>query len=486
MIACPSDRSYLPYQVDGIRWLLEHPNALLADQMGLGKTVQVCGLINADPDIQYVLILCPASLKSNWARELSNWCMFLPPAHIVSGKAWDYSADVAIVNYDILHKHTGALRSRRWDLLVMDEAHYLKSFDAQRTKQVIGTRIMPPLAAKRKVALTGTPIVNRPVELYPILRYLDGQNWPDFDAFGMRYCGGVGRVLVQNFGGGRNYKLWKEFFGADSKPCADLADFDRFVAACRPAGMRTRRIGQYTGADNLEELNARLKSSIMLRRLKDEVLKDLPAKVRDVVELDAESRAIRSLLREERAIWQRIGIDPAQEYASTILSMAGDNSEAFEQLSTIRRETAVLKAPLVVEHLLDAIDSSGKVVCFMHHKESIAIVREAFPGCAVVVGETPSGGRQEQVDRFQQDPSCQLFLGSRAAAEGITLTAAAHVVLAEWFWEPGIISQMEDRCHRIGQKDSVLVQHLVLAGSLDAAMAKTVVRKQRLIAEAID
>jgi hypothetical protein len=159
----------------------------------------------------------------------------------------------------------------------------------------------------------------------------------------------------------------------------------------------------------------------------------------------------------------------------------------FAEMSKVRHATAVAKLPQVIEYLHTALDDSeDKIVVMAHHHDVVNAIAREFGDLAVVLtGET--NDRQTPVDRFQNDPGCRLFIGSiRAAGVGITLTAASHVVFAELDWTPGNISQAEDRCHRIGQRESVLVQHLVLDGSLDARMAKVVVDKQEVIDQALD
>jgi superfamily II DNA/RNA helicase len=155
------------------------------------------------------------------------------------------------------------------------------------------------------------------------------------------------------------------------------------------------------------------------------------------------------------------------------------------EISRQRKEVALAKIPAVIEHLESALEQ-GPVVCFAHHKAVVAALREQWPDASVITGDTPAGDRQEQVDRFQ-DGKTDLFLGSiKAAGVGITLVRSSHVVFAELDWTPGWVSQAEDRCHRIGQDDAVLVQHLVFDGSLDATIAQMIVDKQEVISQALD
>jgi len=161
---------------------------------------------------------------------------------------------------------------------------------------------------------------------------------------------------------------------------------------------------------------------------------------------------------------------------------AGVNA-AFGELAKLRQATALAKVPLVIEHVKSVLDDAGKVVLFAHHRAVIQELAEPFGDAAVTLtGSDDLASRQATVDRFQSDPSCRLFIGSiTAAGFGFTLTASAHVVFAELDWVPARLTQAEDRTHRIGQRDSVLVQHLVLEDSLDARMIGTLIKKQRVV-----
>ena len=156
-------------------------------------------------------------------------------------------------------------------------------------------------------------------------------------------------------------------------------------------------------------------------------------------------------------------------------------------MSKQRLDSALEKIDYVIEHLTEALADGRKVVCFAHHKVIVRALQEAFPGSVSITGETPMQQRQYAVDAFQDDAEVKLFIGNiQAAGVGLTLTAASHVVFAELDWVPGNVTQAEDRCHRIGQTDSVLVQHIVLDESLDARLAQSLVHKQNVIDSALD
>lgn len=447
MPPAPAGKEYLPYQRAGIEIMVGEKNTLLGDDMGLGKTIQAIGLMNCIRP-KYTLIVCPATLKRNWYNEIRAWGTAPWSIAIAEGKTFP-EANIVIVNYDILARHKNLIHGRKWDLLILDEAQYIKNRKAQRTQLVCGSRHIPVIRAARKLALTGTPFLNRPIEIFNSLKLLDPNNYPTIFDFAKRYCD----AKMTGFG-------W-----------------------------------DFSGHSNLEELQKKLRSTVMIRRLKADVLKDLPAKRRQVIELDPDTEGRKVLRMESKfaldmdyAVPQIDGTLDEDAFRKVVRFMRGGSPGAFEEMSTIRRLNAVAKIPAVIEHLEDAIESSGKVVCFAHHKEVIAALYNHFGECAVVVaGDTPMKTRQVNVESFQKDPKCKLFIGNLiAAGTGITLTAASHVVFAELSWVPGEVSQAEDRCHRIGQKESVLIQHLVLAGSIDAVMAKTIVAKQSIIEKALN
>ena len=424
-LPCPEGRDYLPYQRAGIAYALARQGTLIADEMGLGKTVQAIGVINASPDVARVLIVCPASLKLNWRNELRRW--LTRPLSIGDIAK---PADITIVNYDILKKLPADYSC---DLLILDEAHYCKNPKAARTKltQALARR------AKRIIALTGTPILNKPVELFPLLQMVAPREWDaggnGFFRFAIRYCN-----------------------------------------AHKEQVSRTKSVWTFDGSSNLTELQEKLRTTCMVRRLKTDVLKDLPPKRRQVV-------TIGNGCRDEEE-YGPLGEDYETAYAAM-------KKIPFENLSRTRHAQALRKVEAAIEHISNAIEASGKVVVFAHHKDVVAQLADRLSsfGAVTLTGDTPNEARQSAVERFQGDETCRVFIGSIAAAGvGLTLTRASHVIFVELDWVPANLTQAEDRCHRIGQTESVLVQHLVLDGSLDAKMARLITEKQDVADMALD
>lgn len=461
-IPVPYGLSYLPFQEAGIEYLVLHHDALLADEMGLGKTIQVIGLMNALSSIRRTLVICPASLKINWKNEIMQWSMRPFTVHVIDpGSEW-IPADIVVMNYEQVTKHRDAIMATQWDLLVCDESHYLKNSKSQRTQNIVGhwdndpAKRIYPIRAKRRVFLTGTPVLNRPKELWTTVRALDRHGLgTDWHAFHTRYCAG-----------------YKDRFG-----------------------------WQIDGASNLEELQGRLRSSIMLRRKKADVLKELPPKRRQIIMLEPVTLGAKQALKNEeelrkteaeiealRAEVEALSVNQTDaKYKAAVQKLASIESIAFTETSKVRHRTALAKLPMVMDHLVNVLASEDKIVVFAHHHNVIDCLVEGLAEYGVVSfdGRTNVERRQAAVDVFQNDPKTRVIVGSIGAmGSGWTLTAASYVAFTELDWVPGNMSQAEDRLHRIGQTESILVQHLMLNGSFDGRMAKTIVSKQQVIERA--
>lgn len=440
-IPVPNGLSYLPYQRAGIAYAMDRQHALIGDEMGLGKTIQGIGISNADPSVRSVLVICPASLKLNWKREWKKWDVKALSV-AVGGSKHLPDSDVVIVNFDVIKKQHKKLIARNWDLVIIDECHKVKNPDAQRTQFILGRaekrnkdgEIKKPaiegIPAKRQIFLTGTPILNRPIELWTLVEKLDptglGKN---FWSFAKRYCN---------------------------------ATQDRFG-------------WNFNGASHLDELQDRLRAAFMVRRLKSEVLKDLPAKRRQVILIEPDVKG-RELIEKEKVAYEHF---QANE---------GD-SVALSEMSRLRHEVAIYKVPFVADHVEDLLETLDKVIVFAHHKDVVDALMAKFGDAAVKIDGrvTDMQVRQDAVDRFQTDAACKVFVGSiQAAGVGLTLTAASTVVFAELDWVPGNVTQAEDRVHRIGQTQQVLIQHIILDESLDATMINKIMVKQAVIDAALD
>ena len=414
-IPSPDGLEYLPFQLAGIAYALGRDATLIGDEMGLGKTIQAIGVLNATRP-ETVLVVCPASLKLNWRNELEKWLVNERQIDIVNGGGHPFPADpdIVVINYDVLTKHAAELHTRQWGLVIIDEAHYIKTPKAKRTQAALAIK------ADRKLLLTGTPIPNRPIELQPLAGYLAPEKFGNFFGFAKKFCD----------------------------------------------AHQTRWGWDFSGASNLPELQEQLRSSILVRRLKADVLDELPAKQRQVIVLDRAGYA------------EELRLEALAEAALEVTSP----EVRFEELSEVRHRLAVAKVPAILDHVKDL---DHPVVIFAHHKDVVAALAAELD-CVTLTGDHTTEERQEAVESFQRG-DVQYFIGTiGAAGVGITLTRASHVVFAELDWVPGNLSQAEDRCHRIGQHDSVLVQHLVVDDSIDARQVHLVVDKQRVLDASLD
>lgn len=460
-VPAPEGLAYMPHQRAAIAYAGERAGTMNADEMGLGKTISALGTVNSDASIRRVLVVCPAMLKINWLREAKRW-LVRPFRVLVVASGRPFPDGLAgedpvlvIVNYELLRRHNALLEGVAWDLVVLDEAHFCKNYKAERTK--LATRLLA--RGRRRLALTGTPVLAAPRDLVEVLAALDPGNWGDRWGYLYRYCDATGMRCGYDF----------------------------------------------SGARNLDELQARLRETVMVRRLKSEVLNDLPPKTRQVIVLERDCRELRQQVRRESeamrgyaagrdgarslmAMAKRIGDE--QGYLKAVASMRTTVGNSLAEIARLRRETARIKLPHVVEHVRNSLaqTAGGKIVVFAHHVDILQELSTAFRGISVLVyGGVPAAERQEAVDRFQDDAACQVFVaGIEAAGVGITLTASSHVVFAELAWSPAKMSQAEDRLHRIGQQNAITVQHMVVDGSIDAHVARVLMRKQAIIDRCLD
>ena len=410
-----SNSTLRAYQLEGVERLIQITSrrhaALLADEPGLGKTIQVCEFINRTHP-NSILIVCPASLRVNWYNEITKWVI-------------NTFQDIVIVSYEAVA--AGKVADRYFDLAVFDESHYLKNPKAARTKQSFAIR------ATTRLFLTGTPVVNRPMEMYPILKS----------------CG---------------LKLTKTEYGKR------FCDGKLVVVRWRP----TKKMAwDFSGASNCDELNSLLRQHLMVRRTKREVLPELPFKSRQVIEMDVrlpESEELRSAVS---AMFR--GFTDAAANIKELKAIA------FEELSRARLATAQSKLPHVLQFAEDLLEEEEKLVIFAYHREIVDAIAAHFGDTAVkLYGGMTDKQKNAAVEAFQHG-GARVFVGQiTAAGTGLTLTAAKTVLFAELDWVPGNVIQCEDRCHRFGQKDPVRIFHLTSRGSVDARMIKALVDKQKV------
>ncbi len=480
-VPTPEGLALLPFQRAAVAYAMGRKRTLLAEEMGLGKSIEALGIVNLDQTIRSVLVVCPASLTLNWLYEARRWLVpGTRPAwtfHVVEPGVRPPPDATFVIVADSRVGGRGsvgaasvlaALLERRWGCLIVDEAHRFKSEDAARSQAVMGIEARPRKGieglpglvdrADRVLMLTGTPLLNRPAEMWNLLRTLDPVVWASRWPFYKRYC-----------------DAHKERIGR---------------------GKNARYVWNIAGASCLEELQRKLRSNCMVRRMKRDVLTELPEKRRQVIVLPADG--LLAEIEEERRLWsgyegeldnleadcEAAAISGDEKtYAEAALKLTQRQRVAFTELSRARHRLAVAKIPLCTEHILASLESGARpLVVFAHHRDVVEGIRdsilEAGYSCAEIVGDTPVEVRQFAVESFQAGKLDVLIGSIGAMGVGFTLTASSTVVFCEISYVPADLSQAEDRTHRIGTKAPVLVQHLVVDGSLDARMAHIVVQKQ--------
>ena len=432
----PRGLKYFPFQAAGIEHMVDRLRAgnravLCADEQGLGKTMSAIGVAN-EMGYKKLLVICPASLRLNWKREIELWHVHnLGVDPVLNGKERPCYAGSVVTSYNL----AGGLEDYRPDFIIVDETHYIKNAGTQRTKLVLGDgKGWRGLVDKAPtIFLTGTPIPNgKPVELWPLLFRCSPKtiNYMKYWPFARRFCNmiddGIGGYII-------------------------------------------------LGAKRKEELYTRLRGSgFMTRRLKKNVLKDLPPKRYKMVVFPANGETRRVLKKEENF--------NAQEIIKHGVPVG-------TALPEIRREMGVAKIPQSLEYIQDLLEGGAdKVVVFAHHLEPVGLLEAGLSvyNPVVITGSTNPRKKQANVDKFQEDPTVRVFIGNEAAEEGITLTAAHDVVLVEPEWVPGKNEQRVDRLHRIGQNESVMVHILVVERSLDAKILGSAAHKQTDIKSILD
>jgi len=424
-----------PFQKIGVAFIENQSGrALIADEMGLGKTVQALAWLQLHPEKRPVVIVVPASLKLNWKREAERW-MTNPKVEVLSGTSpWKPTGEILIINYDVLPNWTPWLRVVNPAVLITDECHYYKSNKAQRTKAVkfLGKGI------PHVIALSGTPVVNRPIEVYNALALIDRSLFPSPWAFAKQYCNAHQTPFGWDFG----------------------------------------------GASNTQELHDVLTKTVMIRRLKTDVLKDLPDKIHSFVPIELENQS-------EYTEAENNFIEYIHKTKGKAAAERASNAEQLASIEVLKQVAVRGKLAESIRWIANFLEVDGKLVVFAVHTFVIDALMAEFNKDQVVAvkidGSVPNAARQEMVDQFQNNPKVRLFVGNiRAAGVGITLTASSNVVFLELPWTPGELVQAEDRCHRIGQKDSVNIHYLLANNTIEERIANLIDRKRRVLDSVLD
>ena len=426
-------KQLFPFQKVGVAFIEKrNGRALIADEMGLGKTIQAAAWLQLHPEKRPAIILCPASLKLNWAKEIKDTLSTNDKVQILQGtKPYPITEDIIIINYDILNSWVETLQAINPKVIIMDEAHYIKNSSAIRTK---ATKKLAK-GIPHVIALTGTPIVNRPVEGFNIFQILDRNLFPNFWTYVHRYCD------ARHNG-----------FGWD-----------------------------FSGATNKEELNQILTSTIMIRRRKADVLKDLPEKLYSFVPMELDNKKEYSTAESEF-------IEYLRQIKGKEAAEKAKKAEHLVKIEALKQLAVKGKLKQATYWIKDFIEDGSKLVVFAVHKEVIDQLMNEFKDVAVKIdGSTPAPERHKAVEAFQSDPNVKLFIGNiQAAGVGLTLTASSAVAFLELPWTPGELQQAEDRCHRIGQKNAVNIYYLLAENSVEYKLAKLLDRKKEVLSAVID
>ena len=416
-----------PFQRAAVRYALAQRRTFLADEQGLGKTVEALAALQAD-DAFPAAIVCPASMKLVWQRECERWIAQRSVAvvHGRGAEGWNGSgadrADVVLCNYDILEAHGERLAARGLRAAVFDESHYCKDPRRKRTKAAI--ELAESVADDGlRLALTGTPILNTPKDLVAQLRL-------------------IGR----------------------------LGDFG--------SGARLGR--RFRGAKALDRLHWNLRAHCYVRRTKADVLPQLPAKRFASVPIELDNAAEYRLAEADVVAWLRtLPLDLRSLRAKVAAAL---RAEQLARLNYLRRLAAKGKLRAAIAWVEDFVASGEPLVVFAHHREVQQALVERFPGAAHVLGGDDLAARAAAVDDFQRPDGPSLIVCSlQAASQGITLVRASNVAFLELDWTPARHDQAEDRCHRIGQRDAVTAYYLLASETIDEQMAGVLQRKRAVI-----
>ncbi|CAH9086321.1 unnamed protein product [Cuscuta europaea] len=445
----------MPFQRDGVRFALQHgARVFLADEMGLGKTLQAIAVSCCVRESWPVLILTPSSLRLHWASMIQQWLDISPSDILVvlsqvsgsnragfkvvpsnSKRSIQLDGLFNIVSYDTVPKLQDTLMASEFKVVIADESHFLKNAQAKRTNASL------PVMRKAKyvILLSGTPALSRPIELFKQLEALYPDVYKNVHEYGNRYCKGG-------------------------------------------------TFGIYQGASNHEELHNLMKATVMIRRLKKDVLPQLPVKRRQQVFLNVEEKemkCINALFRELEIVKEKIKSSQSKDDRESL---------KFTEKNLINKmyiASAEGKIPSVLDYLATVIEADCKFLIFAHHLQMIDSIHQYLlkkkVGCIRIDGSTPASSRQALVTDFQEKESIKAaVLSIKAGGVGLNLTAASTVIFAELSWTPGDLIQAEDRTHRIGQVSSVNIYYLLANDTVDDIIWDVVQSKLENLGQMLD
>lgn len=447
-IDVPLQRKLFPYQSNGVAYALQKKQVIVGDQPGLGKTGQAIATMVA-ANCKCILVICPATLRENWKREWKIWTG--KDAMIMSDRTkttWPQFYKVGIINvficnYESLKKyfvekideHKGEDGKKKplrlnhihfratidlFDAVIIDEVHRCKDGRTQTSKFVMGIT----KGKEYVLGLTGTPVVNKPIDLIPQLHIIGKLNvFGGYKGFVDRYCQG------------------------------------------------------FNQASNLKELNYLMHKHCFYRREKTEVLKDLPDKLRNIFRCEIENRAEYQKAETRLIDYLRENLQKSEGEITTAL-----RGETMVLIGILKKISARGKINEMIEHVREVVEAGEKIVVFAWHKEIVHELKSAIPGAVTVVGDDSMEQRQRAVDSFQNNPKTQVIICNiKSGGVGITLTASSRVAFIELPWHPADAEQCEDRCHRIGQKNSVQCSYFLGHNTIDEYIYDIIQKKREIV-----
>jgi SWI/SNF-related matrix-associated actin-dependent regulator 1 of chromatin subfamily A len=424
-------RPPLPHQKVAIEKLLANDKFILADDMGLGKTTSAI-IASLESGAKKILIICPASLKINWQREIENYSD--RKTLIVEGRKWGSTFDYYIINYDIVknyhstetpeigQENNNSIINEKFDLAIVDEAHYISNTTAQRTKLINDILKNIP----KVWLLTGTPMTSKPINYYNLLRIVNSNVTLNWQGYVRRYCGGYQFTVNKK-------KIWNT-----------------------------------GGATNLDELRMRTKN-LVLRRMKTDIL-DLPDKIITPIFLDLKS----TYYDEELEDFLRITSEAKNKESLSI---------TINRLMKVRQIVSQEKINYTCELIDRCLEQGKKVIVFTNFTMSLDTLHEKYKKNSVVLdGRMSKEKRQQSVDRFQNEDKVKIFISNIVAGGvGITLTAAEVVIMNDLSFVPAHHSQAEDRAFRYGQKKNVLVYYPIFENTIEKIVYNMLQKKKNII-----
>ena len=436
------------YQKRGVYFAVLSKRCIIADDLGLGKTVQAV-VAAKKMGARKVLVICPKSIKYRWASEINRIYGDIP-IYLVDGMLApekEISADWIIATYSHFSRKDEKYIKNGWmkyfrehlpDLIILDEAHRVKNRSANSSQQIKALCRQ----VENVILLSGTIILNRVTELYNLLNIVDPQEFNSFTDFAAQYSKYAYKIPVKN-----------------------------------------KEVWIYEGLKNEEDLKKRL-VPFMIRRRKEEVLSQLPSKIRDFIEVDLEP--------DDRVEYRKMEDDYIQyliDHGDLIKVDKAIRAEALVKANALMKFLSQKKAELSLDLIEDMIDEAGKLVVYVRYKESASIIHEYFSDRAVIItGEIDTKDRSKNLDKFINNDKinvCVLTYGS--GAEGIDglQYVCSNALMVDYDWTPSIMIQAEDRLYRIGMKSNVNINYMTVRNSIDEYIRDKVAKKLEVIEKTI-